>query len=421
MNSIDLQTPFLDGAIRSVNFFNGRLLTARDLIREQAANREGHLLLGQTVGEGVAYGLEVSKSSADKKEAPVVTVEAGLALNRRGQTLALPSRADIALSRQFTISGGTTIFSECLPLQSGTYVAGAGVYLLTLAPAQTTEGRAPASGLDGATASCNTDSIVTAVQFRLIQLDPPLSPAELQDQDHLRNHIAYRCFGVTDTKAFARDPFGPAATKYGLLDQLRDNQLTDCDVPLAILYWTQASGIKFIDNWSARRVLTERSAIGRWSLPFAPRRRSETQAMFLQFQDQVDDIRNTETNIAALNVSQRFQFLPPIGFLPVIGPGSPVGFNAATFFGSFASNDVAMTDGELLRDLMHDALYYEPIDLSLPNKIQLYTIWENVRAVEQGQSNQLAVVFATHALPYRGVARFGRARWTLSRFAPAVL
>ena len=31
---------------------------------------------------------------------------------------------------------------------------------------------------------------------------------------------------------------------------------------------------------------------------------------------------------------------------------------------------------------------------------------------------QLALVFARHALPYRGVARFAHARWSLSRFAP---
>ena len=31
MSATDLQTPIIDGAIRSTNFFNGRLLSARDL------------------------------------------------------------------------------------------------------------------------------------------------------------------------------------------------------------------------------------------------------------------------------------------------------------------------------------------------------------------------------------------------------
>ena len=43
MSAAELQTPILDGGIRSVNFFNGRLLTARDLSREQEANVHGRI------------------------------------------------------------------------------------------------------------------------------------------------------------------------------------------------------------------------------------------------------------------------------------------------------------------------------------------------------------------------------------------
>ncbi len=60
-SQISLQQPILDGGIRSINFFNGRLLSARDLTREQSANREADRRLGQAIGEGIAYGLEVSK------------------------------------------------------------------------------------------------------------------------------------------------------------------------------------------------------------------------------------------------------------------------------------------------------------------------------------------------------------------------
>ena len=73
-SSIDLQQPIIDGGIRSINFFNGRMLTARDLTREQSANREVTRRLGQAVGEGVAYGLEVSKSksASSTSEFPLV-------------------------------------------------------------------------------------------------------------------------------------------------------------------------------------------------------------------------------------------------------------------------------------------------------------------------------------------------------------
>jgi len=111
-SSIDLQQPVIDGGIRSINFFNGRMLTARDLTREQTANRETTRRLGQAVGDGVAYGLELSVSSVSTNEAPVVAVAAGLAVNRQGQTLWLRDQTDVALVRKASASTAGLIFSE---------------------------------------------------------------------------------------------------------------------------------------------------------------------------------------------------------------------------------------------------------------------------------------------------------------------
>src|SRR5438874_8517979 len=159
MSATQLQTPIVDGAIHSINFFNGRLLSARDLTLEQSAYREADRRLGKAVGEGVAYGLEVSQAAKSNKQSPAVSVEAGLAVNRRGQTLMLDARADIALVRTTTALASSKVFSECEPLQTGAYVSGAGVYLLTIAPAQTTEGRATTTGMNPAATTCNSDTI----------------------------------------------------------------------------------------------------------------------------------------------------------------------------------------------------------------------------------------------------------------------
>ncbi len=59
MTRTQLDTPFLDGGIRSTNFFNGRLLSREDLQREQDAERAVHERLGRALGTGIAYGLEV--------------------------------------------------------------------------------------------------------------------------------------------------------------------------------------------------------------------------------------------------------------------------------------------------------------------------------------------------------------------------
>jgi hypothetical protein len=76
---LQLQEPLKDGGIRSVNFFNGRLLASNDLSREQAARRASDWRLGQAIGDGVAFGYEVHQDqSQSAAAAPVLRVTAGL-------------------------------------------------------------------------------------------------------------------------------------------------------------------------------------------------------------------------------------------------------------------------------------------------------------------------------------------------------
>ena len=422
-----LQEPVTDGGISSINFFNGRLLTAQDMIREKAANREADRRLGRAIGDGVAYGLEVSASAESKLEEPALQIEAGLAVNRFGQTLALRDRTTLTLVRQAEAGANQAgLFVECQPIQTGTYIAGQGVYLLTLAPAEKREGRALTSGLGNEAASCNTDTIIEALQFRLIQLDPFLDQGELLDEGLLRNRVAYRCLGVTQFTSFASNPFGPPLNRYGLLDVLRDSVLSDCDVPLAVLYWTLTGGIRFIDMWAVRRRLTVRPHDNNWQWLTSDRRLGEAEAGLLQFEDQILYMRATEQNLDALVASNRFELLPPLGWLPIKAPtqsmtvknsSNSTGFSAELFFGDHRYRELALLDAIQWRNLFHEALCHEPVDLRKKEQLQLYLIWENVRAVELGQAQQLALVFASAALPYRGTARFGYAQWGLSRVA----
>jgi hypothetical protein len=412
----------LDGGRRSVNFFNGRLLSAEDLSQEQTANQDARRALGQTGGEGIAYGLEVVRPSGFPVQTPVVTVKPGLAVNRRGCAIYLPDQIDLALTRptnpEFAIANG---FSDCVPLQPGVYLAGVGVYLLVMMPARGTEGRAAVSGLGNAGANCGVRYNLEGVQFRLVTLN--LGENELIDEGRLQNNVAYDCFGVADAgvQSFAADPFGTPLAGYGLLDGLRFNgALTDCDIPLAVVEWT-VQGLGFIDRWAVRRRLTRPSPTLHWPLLMGERRMSEAEAMFLQFEEQIEAMRLDETGLNQLRVTDRFTFLPSAGLLPVIDDGSPSGFDVQTFFGDFASNDIAITDGRLLRQLMQEALFHDPIDLRDTEKIQLYLIYDNLQAVTGGQTSQLALVFASSALPYRGVARFHAANWNLSRFASMVI
>lgn len=410
MSVLATKQPVLDDGIRLTNFFNGRLLTGADMRREQTAVREAGRRLGQTIGDGIARGLEVSKSPTATATNPKVLITAGLALNRTGQTLALSQVVELSLTQQYTQTAGVTqTFSECLPLQAGAYVAGAGVYLLTMAPASSTEGRAQMSGLGNASAPCNTDAIVETVQFRLLPLSPPLTQGELQDQNSLRNRLAYKCLGVDGFNAFYSNPFAPQPTGYGLIDQLRPNTLTGCDVPLAVLYWTLANGIRFVDMWSARRRVTAGTLDSRWQLLLSDRRISEAEAMFQQFEDQVRDIRATEGNLGNLVAAGRFNYLPPAGILP-LGVGGQLGFDYQKFFAGQEFHPPVYIEEAMVEPLIRAALTYGPINLVNKDPIRLYQ-------VAGGSGVHPFMIFASAYVPFLGDARYNIARWDFSNFA----
>ena len=275
MSAQTIDQPFVSStSLRSVNFFNGRLLTGDDLRREQATQEARLQRLGRIAGSGVAEGFEVVETlGTSSNSRPVVTVSAGLALSRSGVALELPADVDVALYREDAPSdaepGG--LFADCQPFAPGTYTAGAGVYLLTVGPAEQGEGRAQVSGLGNDAAPCNVALSAEALRFRLIRL--ALEHAELVDKARLRNRVAYACFGAESLAGTAANPFGPPVTSYGLLDTLRTETLTDDEVPLATIGWSIDDGIQFVDLWSVRRGVTPQPGEGDWSSFVAARRR----------------------------------------------------------------------------------------------------------------------------------------------------
>jgi hypothetical protein len=375
--------PILEG-IRSTCFFNGRLLSGEDLAREQVASRDARRGLGRAIGEGVAYGLQVVETrNVSSIDDPVVTVKAGAAINRRGEVLSLPSDTELSL-----LGGGTatpavpSAFKECEPPTPSGFVVGEGAYLLVIGPTERREGRAPVSGLGNETASCNASYTIEGVRFRMVAI--PRTPGDLLDPDRFRNRLAHRCFGTDTAARFAGDPFGPTVTQYGAIDQLRaGGTLTDCDVPLAAMLWTRArGGIEFIDMWAVRRRLSGRSVAPPWDLVVGDRRASEAEAMFLQFQDQVEDIAANDPNPAAIDARSRFLFLPPAGLLPIKTTTRLRGFDPQKFFGTTAWSHAATVAGNQIRPLCLEALAHEAIDLSSPERIQVYKVFDTVRRTE---------------------------------------
>ncbi|HJZ59107.1 MAG TPA: hypothetical protein VKE74_29450, partial [Gemmataceae bacterium] len=188
MAEVPLQTLLLDRGVRSVNFFNGRLLSGEDLGDERTAGREIDARLGRALGTGIGAGLFVLPPAAQSLTRPTVEITPGLAVAPSGRTLQLSSAVTLLLTRPDTADDRPGEFGTCLPPQGTAYVAGAGVYLLTITCGRAPQGLVPVSGLGNGPAACNSKYLVEGVQFRLVQL--PVTSEALGDPDVLRNRLA---------------------------------------------------------------------------------------------------------------------------------------------------------------------------------------------------------------------------------------
>jgi hypothetical protein len=418
-----LQDPVLEDGIAFTSYFNGRLLSGEDLSRDQQGNREARRRLGQAMGVGVGFGLEVFETPGEStRTSPVVTVTPGVAVNRRGQALALRSQIDLRLvhAAADATSAATTAFRICDERRPGVYVAGEGVYVLTIGCAEGGQGRAPVSGLGNVAAACNVRAVLEGVQFRLVQ--PVIDPALLADHARLRNRMAGLALGFDERQAAHANPLAPMPPQYGLSDALRAvGAMSDDEVPLGLLHWNASEGITFVDMWSVRRRVTSTSADARWPWLMGDRVMSEAEATFLQFQECIEDLAGSGEDVSGIAAANRFEFLPSMGMLP-LQIGTRRGFDPQRFFGSdVLSRDVAYTDGRQLRPLLHESFTHDPIAVAAQERVQLYLVYDNVQAAAGGQAVTPVLVFASGTLPYRGVARYGFARWEQGRFAPRVI
>jgi len=328
-----ISDPHLDDGLRSVQFFNGRLLSAEDLGTDQEARRVADARLGQLIGAGVGWGLE-----AARLDASLLRVRAGQAINRLGQVLALP--ADLTLDLNPDLAPvpavSSTGFDECSDVSGslpGTLAQG--LFALCLGPAQGRIGHAPSSGLGSglqAASSCTARYRIDGVRFRLVRLvafDADPGPSQT-----LRNRAAWRCSGQPDAPldAFLGNPFVGPLAGYGLLDSLLGGpdpatSLRRCDVPLALLLWERGRGLGFVDSWAVRR-RPHGTLPTRWSALLGERRRTEAEARFQQFGDQLLDLQRAGLATPNVRADQYFELLPPVGLLPL---GS-TGFQVETFF-----------------------------------------------------------------------------------------
>lgn len=355
----------LDSELRHIHFFNGRLLTGGDLEDEQSAQHAHSRHLGEAVGEGVAFGLQVTPATASPPDGPVVTVSKGLAVNRAGQTLRLECEQRIALTRPADPAArDACIFTDCDPPGPGaTLASGTGYYVLTIGPASRPDGKAPVSGLGNTTAICNSRYSAEGVKFSAFRLNLPANATA-----RARSVLAQACFGLAPDISSSGWP-GSLPAQYGLEKLVPPGFERDYHVPLAVFEWTNAGTVGFVKRWPVRRRMVRPSAVEQWAYFTSERRVAEGEAMFLDFQE----------DLAAVGsggfAGDSFSFLPPGGVLPGDPlrkiSGTRAGFGAImlpviqpawkTFLGPLAPAFATPIDASLWSRLLRDTFTREPV------------------------------------------------------------
>lgn len=388
-----LEAILTDG-IRNPNFFNGRILTAQDLQDEQAAQRERVRRLGMAVGEGVAYGLNVQDGYLYPSQARVLNISAGLAVNRRGEALLLNEAANIPLVISAPATDGRFPFgAPCDPPESLSEILASGFALLAITSAVgLSSEKAAHTGLNPVNPPCVARYEVEGVQFKLIALAGYVGfPTSIPAAQH-RSLLAHRMFGTADLISAAAGTALNQPTHYGLIDQLREEGvLTDCDVPLAVLNVGRGQQ-DFVDVWAVRRPCSgvlgaelnvpDAFAAEPFAFHSTPRRHVEAQAIFAQFQAQLEGLETrSAAALQALKAEDHFAYLPAAGFLPR-RRGTAQRFNPAVFFNKTGLT-AAPLDPAYVRQVIAESLAVDPIPVvrGQPVPVKLYQVADNAEYV----------------------------------------
>jgi hypothetical protein len=434
-----MEPQILDGIFSSIqhpNFFNGRILTATDLSSERAAALTRSRYLGQGLGGGVVYGLNVTEKK--DVDVPTLDISAGLAIDRRGDVLSLKDDIFIQLKPLVKqTSREEAIFGAC-GAQSSDSLTGAYLLLISSATQFSTQ-RVALGNRSGGQAQCTYQYEEVGVQFKLIPLDDIFKPNP--DENMLfRNRLATACFGIGAWTAHLAASFKQAGKQTDadnlitLIRQIDQGPLTDSDVPLAVLQ-LKTNSLAFVDIWAVRRPCMpgmnadvpvdvadsnkQRTGSTWLNNIFAslvnPQKSIEAAAFLLQFQNHLDNIANFHLlysnkivgnkkirALSTLVVTDYFEYIPAAGFIPIQTDDSSDGFRIEYFFpnkSAFSEShfqDLPATSKISCR-IISNSLTEEPIKANDSNPIVYGTL------INKGISN---IVFIRHPSSIEESLRF---------------
>lgn len=438
MTDVQLDTSYLDGGITTVNFFNGRVLTAEDLRSQQTGLTDRDRRIARSLGDGVATGFRVTRRAAE-----TLAVEPGLAINPMGDVLELAGEGvDVPLvvvdEEETSVDAG---FSPCTP-GSASGLTGEGVYVFCVTSASADKGGTPGVDFDsgGTAVSCGPRYTIEGLAFRLVPVDVAglasaagldsddldvLATPEGGDRDKLRNVLSHLFLGTSTARASYSDAFGAALRVP--LDELRsDGMLTPCDVPLAVVTWLDsgpAPGIEIVDRWAVRREVVPAPSpalagldgwvdpvatalLPGWSWLVSRHRRAERFATFVQFQQQLGELLEATAlhKLRHVESPDHFRYLPAAGLVPVNGGVlTRRAFDAQKFFAGVPVAATGRIAGARVEPLLRASLAYPPVDVGAGEAIFVYTVAENEDLVTGGTGGAMPfVVFSSTAIEFHG-------------------
>lgn len=307
----------LDPRLSRTDYFDGRLLTATDLIRDQTYVDERVLEVGRALGSGVVRGLELSLSDDDR----FLRVNPGMAITESGRVL------EVTTDKALKID----LYDRALlrELNNGRYRRfNRGIYAVTLQYVEMGSDSAEAYPADPSEErEFQYDSFVEGAEITLTPLYYPL-PSD--------NEIVSRSSLV---KHFLRNPGQP-------------RELSEQGVALGVLAMSNGRP-QWLDTHLVRRPMRPEHVSAAWQM--------DLHRHYLELLDTVMLQRVSRSQDGEFAAAQYFHLLPPSGVLPMASV-DPV--KAAQYF--FPENyeiSISPVRYEDLAVIQNESMHLAPLDL----------------------------------------------------------
>jgi hypothetical protein len=336
--ALDSGAIIVDGGRRRPFYFDGRFLTASDLIADQNYIRARQSDLAQAIGSGVIRGLMVSLGGDIVTNNPELVVDPGLGLTPAGDLVRLAVSVPLHLN---DIPESQIIDAQLgVKLLANAAVGNrTGLYVLALRSIEFSANPVPAypTSLDGVR-SVHDGDIIEATAITLI---PYPDRAGSEDADDKRARVAREIF----------------------FEGQRPGALQEA-LPLALLYINNGR-LVWLDVFMVRREVGAEPTI---AAGLKQRPRALLEAWFKQHLDHVDDI-DAKAMSEGFPATRYFDVLPPVGLMPAAGlhfesltPGRLTLLQA--FFPPLVDCEFAFVPGDEIATLVDGALGLPPIDLT---------------------------------------------------------